>query len=234
MLKIKLKYVLIFLSIVTFSKIQAQNEQVVDQLLGVVGNNAILQSAIENQYLQLMAIGYNSTNSTKCEIFEEQLFQKLLLNQAIIDSVVVNEKEVEQELTQRLEGFIKELGGVEKLEEYYRKPMAQIKDDFHDIVKDQLLAQKMQEKISGDIKVTPGEVSKFFKEFPNIQIRYEKKLHAKYYSNESAAILTSMNLYSYSQDNNIEAGVLTKSGLLGRNSPKLIADLTQLAAKSIK
>ena len=55
----------------------------------------------------------------------------------------------------------------------------------------------------------------FFKEFPNIQIRYEKRLHAKYYSSESSAILTSMNLYSYSQDNNIEAGVMTKATLLG-------------------
>lgn len=55
----------------------------------------------------------------------------------------------------------------------------------------------------------------FFKEFPNIEVRYEKRLHAKYYSNESTAILTSMNLYSYSQDNNIEFGVITKASLLG-------------------
>ena len=55
----------------------------------------------------------------------------------------------------------------------------------------------------------------FFKEFPNIQIRYEKRLHAKYYASESIAILTSMNLYSFSQDNNIEAGVMTKTTLLG-------------------
>jgi len=63
----------------------------------------------------------------------------------------------------------------------------------------------------------------FFKSFPNIEIRYEKRLHAKYYANESRAILSSMNLYSFSQDNNIEAGVLTKSGFLGRNSPKLLS-----------
>jgi hypothetical protein len=55
----------------------------------------------------------------------------------------------------------------------------------------------------------------FFKEFPNIQIRYERRLHAKYYANEKSAILTSMNLYNYSQDNNIEAGVMTKATLLG-------------------
>src|SRR5688572_30399074 len=55
----------------------------------------------------------------------------------------------------------------------------------------------------------------FFKQFPNIQICYEKRLHAKYYANERAAILTSMNLYSYSQDNNIEAGVMTKVKMFG-------------------
>ena len=56
----------------------------------------------------------------------------------------------------------------------------------------------------------------FFKEFPNIQIRYERRLHAKYYANENSAIMTSMNLYSFSQDNNIEAGVMTKVNF-GRN-----------------
>lgn len=61
----------------------------------------------------------------------------------------------------------------------------------------------------------------FFKEFPNIEIRYEKRLHAKYYSNESSAILTSMNLYDYSQDHNIEAGILTQATLLGKFATKL-------------
>lgn len=66
----------------------------------------------------------------------------------------------------------------------------------------------------------------FFKEFPNIQIRYEKRLHAKYYANESAAILTSMNLYSYSQDNNIEAGVMTKATLLGNLASNFMTNVT--------
>lgn len=64
----------------------------------------------------------------------------------------------------------------------------------------------------------------FFKEFPNIQIRYEKRLHAKYYANESTAILTSMNLYSFSQDNNIEAGVITKAPLLGNIANNLLGE----------
>lgn len=62
----------------------------------------------------------------------------------------------------------------------------------------------------------------FFKQFPNIEIRFEKRLHAKYYANESSAILTSMNLYSFSQDNNIEAGIIADTAsfpkrLIGRD-----------------
>lgn len=71
---------------------------------------------------------------------------------------------------------------------------------------------KSEDDISRSMK---AEDFNFFKEFPNIEIRYERRLHAKYYMNESKAILTSMNLYSYSQDNNIEAGVLTKSSAFG-------------------
>ena len=66
----------------------------------------------------------------------------------------------------------------------------------------------------------------FFKEFPNIQIRYEKRLHAKYYASESSAIMTSMNLHSYSQDNNIESGVLTKATLLGNLASNFLTNVT--------
>jgi len=66
----------------------------------------------------------------------------------------------------------------------------------------------------------------FFKDFPNIEIRYEKRLHAKYYSSESSAMLTSMNLYNFSQDNNIEAGVLTKATLLGDLASNILTNVT--------
>jgi len=65
----------------------------------------------------------------------------------------------------------------------------------------------------------------FFKEFPNIQIRYEKRLHAKYYATEDGAIISSMNLYSYSQDNNIETGILTKTSSLGSIANTLISNV---------
>lgn len=82
---------------------------------------------------------------------------------------------------------------------------------------------KNEEDLSRSMK---QEDFNFFKEFPNIQIRYEKRLHAKYYSNESSAILTSMNLYNFSQDNNIEAGVMTKATLLGNLANNLLTNVT--------
>lgn len=82
---------------------------------------------------------------------------------------------------------------------------------------------KNEEDLSKSMK---QEDFNFFKEFPNIQIRYEKRLHAKYYSNESAAILTSMNLYNFSQDNNIEAGVMTKATLFGNLASNLMTNVT--------
>ena len=70
---------------------------------------------------------------------------------------------------------------------------------------------KNEDDVSKSMKI---DDIRFFAEFPNIEIRHEKRLHAKYYANESSALITSMNLYSFSQDNNIEAGILTKASLL--------------------
>ena len=82
---------------------------------------------------------------------------------------------------------------------------------------------KNEEDLSKSMK---EEDFNFFKDFPNIEIRYEKRLHAKYYANESSAIMTSMNLYSFSQDNNIEAGVMTKATLLVNIANQLMTNVT--------
>lgn len=82
---------------------------------------------------------------------------------------------------------------------------------------------KNEDDISKSMK---QEDFNFFKEFPNIQIRYERRLHAKYYASENSAIMTSMNLYSYSQDNNIESGVMTEVTLLGNLASNFMANVT--------
>lgn len=160
----KIKLFILFTFI--FIKLSAQ-ENVIDQIVAIVGNNIILKSDIENQYTQLKAQGYSAYNvDLKCEIFEELLYQKLLLNQAQIDSVEITENQVEAELERRLRYFINQIGSEEKLEEFYNKSILEIKEEFKDVIHEQLLTQMMQSKITDDIKITPSDVRNFFKNIP--------------------------------------------------------------------
>jgi hypothetical protein len=109
-----------------------------------------------------------------------------------------------------------------KLHDRYASVLKTKKDNYS--LKITVVFGKNEEDISKSMK---QEDFNFFKDFPNIEIRYEKRLHAKYYANESSAILTSMNLYNFSQDNNIEAGVLTnRKGILGSLTNNLVSNVT--------
>ena len=160
-------YKILVISILVFSanRISAQ-EKVIDKVLAVVGGNIILQSDVENQYIQLKAQGVSSGNDLKCELLEELLFQKLLLNQAQVDSIEVTEPQVEQSLDRRLRMFVAQIGSEEKLEEYFNKSILEIKADLRDRIREQLLTQQMQEKITADIKITPSEIKRFLKDIP--------------------------------------------------------------------
>jgi len=142
-------------------------EIVVDEVVAVVGNNEVLLSDIENQYLQMMAQRMMLDGDMKCRILEETLMQKLMLNQAQIDSIEVGEVQVEMQLNERLNYYISQIGGEEELEEYFNKSIVQIKDDLRDDLRDQLVTTEMRSNIIGDIKITPSEVKSFYKDIPN-------------------------------------------------------------------
>ncbi|MGD0711303.1 MAG: peptidylprolyl isomerase [Bacteroidales bacterium] len=145
---------------------QSQNK-VIDQVVAIVGRHMIMQSDIENQYLQYVMQGYNKTDSNfKCNLLEQTLYEKLLLNQAEVDSLTVSESQIESDLDRRIKYFSKQMGGDEQLEKYYNKSIPQIKEDFRDVIKNQLLQQNMESKITEKIKVTPSEVKKFFNNLP--------------------------------------------------------------------
>jgi len=147
------------------------SQEIIDQVIAVVGNEIILESEIENQYIQLMSQGYASNSvDIKCDILEEMMFQKLLYIQAGIDSVEVTKKEVETELNRRLDVFINQLGDEKALEEFYGKSILEIKADFSDIIEEQLLTQKVQQSLTGEVKITPSEVKAFFEEIPEDSI----------------------------------------------------------------
>lgn len=141
-------------------------EMIIDQVVGIVGDNMILLSDIEKQYQQMRAQGYTSKGDAKCEIFEDFLSQKLLVAQAKIDSVQVSSGEVELQLNNRMDFFIEQIGSEEELEAYFNKTIIEIKEDLRDAIKEQMVTQKMQGEIIGEVKVTPSDVKEYFNSLP--------------------------------------------------------------------
>ncbi|MGE5424259.1 MAG: peptidylprolyl isomerase [Syntrophothermus sp.] len=168
------RYILSALLLLTiFPASHAQrSDSVVDGVIGIVGANIVLKSELENQYLQYRMGGNISgtAENVKCQIYESLLFQKLLLNQAQLDSATVTENQVESEMDRRMRYFIGQMGSPEKLEEFYGKSMVEIKNEMRDIIKEQMLIEMTQEKITKDVLITPSEVKAYFKSMPSDSI----------------------------------------------------------------
>jgi peptidyl-prolyl cis-trans isomerase SurA len=157
--------------IVLFSTTGYAQPYVIDKIAGVVGKNQILLSEVEEQYLQFEAQRITPL-PTKCEVFEDLLAQKLLVNQAEVDSLVVDEINVEMELSDRIDYFISQIGTEEKLIEYFGKSVLEIKEDMRDAVRDQMLMQMMRQEITSSLTVTPTEVRSYFNSLPEDSIPY--------------------------------------------------------------
>ena len=174
MRKILTSLLLIFIGLNSFAQ---DDGEVIDQIIGIVGKNIIMQSDIENQYNQYISQGVVYDGDLKCKILEDLLFQKLLLNQAQLDSIEVSEAEINSNLDQRIRYFVSQIGSEEKLEEFYGKPIIQIKAEFRDLIKDQMLVERMQGQITADVKVTPSEIRKFYNNIPKDSL---PKIETKY------------------------------------------------------
>ena len=140
--------------------------QLLDGIIAVVGDEIILNSAIEDRALQARIEGGEVDESNKCGFLEELLFEKLLLHNARLDSLEVSDGEVMDEIERRLAYYIKMLGSVESFEAEYGKSVAQWKADFTEPILDQLLAQRMQQTISQEVRATPAEVLEYFEKTP--------------------------------------------------------------------
>ena len=143
-----------------------QESQSIDRVIAVVGGSISLQSELETQYLQMLSSGYEPNDDSRCILYEELLYGNLLLHRSKVDSLNVSDGEVEDELERRLAYFVSQLGSEQKLEEYYEKSILEIKDEFRELIKEQLLTQRMQTQITGDIKVTPAETRAYFNKIP--------------------------------------------------------------------
>lgn len=142
-------------------------EKVIDEVVAVVGSHMIMLSDVEQQYIQFKAQGNLSSGPTaRCQIVEAMLFQKLLLNQAEFDSIKITDEEVEGTIDSKMRYYVQQFGSREKLEEFYKKSVDDIKIEFREPIREQLLEEQMQQKITTDIKVTPSEVKTYFNNLP--------------------------------------------------------------------
>ena len=143
------------------SLVKAQTDSlgtVVDEVIWVVGDEAILKSDVEALRIQGQQEGMRWYGDPDCSIPEQIAVQKLYLNQAIIDSVEVTESEISQGVEQYIDNMVSVIGSREKLEEYQKKSISQIRSDLRESYRERQLVQGMQQKLVKDITVTPADV----------------------------------------------------------------------------
>ena len=156
--------VLWFVCCACFSAMAQDN--VIDEIVWVVGDDAILRSDIETQRLYMLNEGQRFDGDPYCVIPEQLAIQKLYLNQAKIDSITANENQVIQSVDQWMNMAVNQMGSREKLEEYMGKKFSQIKEERKETVREQQIVQQMQQKLIGEIKLTPAEIRKYFNQLP--------------------------------------------------------------------
>jgi peptidyl-prolyl cis-trans isomerase SurA len=152
-------------SLSTFS----QKSISLDKIVAHIGDQVILLSDIENRKLQLIQENDSSSN---CEILDQLIFQKLLLNQAEIDSVKISDAQVDGEMENRLRLIENQIGSREKLETFYGKTTTQIKFEMKEAIKNKLLTEEMQRQITSSVQVSPKDIEEYFKNLPKDSIPY--------------------------------------------------------------
>jgi peptidyl-prolyl cis-trans isomerase SurA len=172
--KNKIRGIAVFALIAVLSiRLAAQNNNV-DHVVAIVGDNIVLHSEVEIQYYQAIqnAGGAPVDSNLRCRILDNLLLDKMFLAQANLDSMVVSQDEIDGELDRRVKYFMSMFGSKEKMEEYYGKSVAEMKEDFTDDIKNQLLSDKMKAEIFKGMKVSPQEVREFFAKIPKDSIPY--------------------------------------------------------------
>ena len=143
----------------------AQNA-IIDEVVWIVGDEAILRSDVEEQRLRAQYEGVEIKGDPYCVIPEQLAVQKLFLHQAELDSIEASESTVNSQVEMRMNYFMSQIGSKEKMEEYFRKPIAEIREDMREMVRNQMLIQQMQQKLVGDIKATPAEIRQYYQSLP--------------------------------------------------------------------
>lgn len=159
-------YRLWVIGLVLMTSIVAQAQGVIDEVIWVVGDEAILRSEVEEERLRMQYEGQQMKGDPYCIIPEQMAIQKLFLHQADLDSIEANESSVSHQVDMRINYYINQIGSKEKMEEYFRKPSSEIREEMMTLVRHQMIIQQMQQKLTSTIKPTPAEIRRFYNSLP--------------------------------------------------------------------
>lgn len=159
----KIKFILAITAIVAVVSMMAKPRQnVVDEVAWVVGDEPIFLSDIEEQYAQMKQEGTPVEGDPYCVIPEQLALQKLYMHQAKLDTIEPPEAQVAAQVDRRIKFFVDNLGSREKVEEYFNKPYAALRDQLLDVMRTQYIVQQVQQNLTKNVKVTPNDVKKYF------------------------------------------------------------------------
>ena len=146
--------------------LMAQAQGVIDEVIWIVGDEAILRSEVEEERLRAQYEGQQISGDPYCVIPEQLAIQKLFLHQAELDSVEANESTVSHQVDMRLNYYINQIGSKEKMEEYFRKTSSEIREEMMTTVRNQMIIQQMQQKLTSNIKPTPADIRRYYQSLP--------------------------------------------------------------------
>ena len=153
-----------------FVCLSAKADNVIDEVIWVVGDEAILRSEVEEERLRAQYEGQQIAGDPYCYFPEQIAIQKLFLHQAELDSIEVSESAVSHQVDMRMEYYISQIGSKEKMEEYFRKTASEIREEMMTNIRNQMVIQQMQAKLTENIKPTPAEIRRFYATLPNDSI----------------------------------------------------------------
>jgi peptidyl-prolyl cis-trans isomerase SurA len=169
---VNITWISFFLFILTIPSAWTQ-KQVIDKVICEVGNEVILLSDLAEQIKLIESRQGPSKPEDKCFLLENMMVSKLLVNQAFIDSVVISDEELATQLDARIERILESMGNdVTQFEAYYGKTTKEVREDFSEDLKNQLIAEKMRSTLMEDITVTPTEVKEFYQHIPKDSLPY--------------------------------------------------------------
>lgn len=169
----KLTLLIALLFLFCASAYSQQQRAVLDKVIAVVGSEILLLSDLEEQYALIEAQSGVLPPNARCNILDNIMVSKLLLNQAKLDSIVVADAEVEEQLNARIDRIMAYMNNdVANFENYYGQTVSEVKDQFREDLKNQILTERMQGQLQSGISITPSEVKAFFNKIPRDSLPY--------------------------------------------------------------